>query len=82
MIHLGIDADLSFYSFENAYKKLHEITKKLPIGIIISKEDKTVINEIFLDWTKEKIKVDVIESLPLDMWILYNHIDAVYSNGA
>ncbi len=84
MIHVGIDADLTFCSFEDAYRKLQKITKEMPIGIIVGKNDKKRIDEILSlpDSANLKIKVDAIESLSIDMWILYNDVDAIYSNGA
>lgn len=85
MIHIDEDDyDLSEYSLQLAFGKLVIMTQRLPIGVIIGKENKTIIDEILAlqNWKDVLLKIDLVEYLPDDMWILYNEKEAVYSNGA
>jgi hypothetical protein len=85
MIHIDEDDyDLCEYSLQLAFGKLVIMTQRLPIGVIIGKENKTIIDEILAlqNWKDVLLKIDLVEHLPDDMWILYNEKEAVYSNGA
>lgn len=85
MIHAnsGVDCDLSVISFENNYQELLDKTDERAIGIILTLEGSRYIGEIIGSNPDvyNGLRVHIVDHLPTDMWILYNKIDAIYSNG-
>lgn len=85
MIHMnsGVSMDISLLAFEGAYQELLDKTGERPIGIILTIEGARYIGEIIGSNPDvyNGLKVNIIDHLPTDMWILYNKSDAIYSDG-
>ncbi len=82
MLKIKIDADLAYGSLEEAAGVLYDETGLDPVAVMVNPRGLYTAEKLRQSILFENLEIIIAQNFPSDMWVLYNHKDAIYSNGA